>query len=141
MFPLIKRMRTKTRKQRFRELETAVNQGLNASIIEIAQGYLRDFPKHALAWIDYGNALADFGRYEEARAALLKARKLLPAKYLDVPCHYMGRLYERRGDYRRAIEWYKRASTVLPKNASHFNLIGAMFAKLGRHAEAKKYFR
>jgi tetratricopeptide (TPR) repeat protein len=134
-------MKAKTRKQRFRELQAAVNQGLNASIIELAQTYLHDFPKNGLAWLDYGNALADFGRYEEARVAISKAIKLIPAKYLDVPYSDMGRLYERKGNYRRAIEWYKKASGVPPKNANYLNFLGAMFAKLGKHAEAERYFK
>ena len=141
MFPQNKRMNPKTRKQRFRELEAAVNQGLNASIIEMAQDYLRDFPRHAVAWLDYGKALVDFGRYAEARIALSKAMKLIPAKYLDVPYNYMGRLYERKGDYRRAIEWYKKAAAIPPKNANHFNFLGALLAKSGKHAEAERCFR
>ena len=65
-------MKTKTRKQRFRQLQAVVNQGLNASIIELAQEYLRDFPKAGVVWLDYGNALVNFCKYDEARVALLR---------------------------------------------------------------------
>ncbi|HEY0322195.1 MAG TPA: tetratricopeptide repeat protein, partial [Pyrinomonadaceae bacterium] len=134
-------MKAKTRKQRFRELQAAVNQGLNASIIEMAQDYLRDFPKHGVVWLDYGNALADFAKYKEARSAFLKAIKYMPSHHLSFPYSYMGHLYESQGNYHRAAEWYRKASEANPKTSDHLIFLGATLSKMGKLSEAERCFR
>ena len=90
--------------QRLRQLQAVVNQGLTASIIELAEEYLRDFPRHGWVWLDYGNALVDFARYQEARVAISRAIRSVRPEHLDLPYSYMGHLYERKGNYRRAAE-------------------------------------
>lgn len=134
-------MKAKTRKQRFRQLQAVVNQGLNASILELAEEYLSDFPKHGWVWLDYGNALVNFARYREARVAILRAIRLIRPEYLDLPYSYMGRLYERKGDYLRAAEWFDKASKVASGDASNLIFRGAVLAKAGKFSEAKKCHR
>src|SRR5688572_25140315 len=102
MFPPWAGMRAKTREQRFRELQAAVDKDLYACVVELAQDYLRDFPKHGVVWLDYGDALLSFGRYKEARLALSRAIKYMRPEDLDLPYSFMGHLYKSRGDYRRA---------------------------------------
>ena len=133
-------MKAKTRKQRFRELRVVVSKGLNASIIELAQEYLRDFPRHGLVWIDYGNALANLGRYKEARTALLRAVKHFPAEYIDIPYYYLGRLYKNAGNHRRAVEWYKKASEVAPQRVDYFIVLGVAYTNLEKISEAEASF-
>ena len=134
-------MKAKTGKQRFRELQLMFNQGLNACIIELAPDYLCDFPKDDVAWLVYGKALADFARYKEARLALLRAIKYMPPEKSDLPYNYMGHLFEDQGDYRRAVEWYKKAIEESPEEARNFIFIGAVLVKAGNLSEAERYFR
>ncbi len=134
-------MKAKTRQQRFRELQAVVNQGLNACIIELAQDYLRDFPKHGVVWLDYGNALVDFARYKEARVAFLKAIKYIKPEHLNFPYSYMGHLYENQGDYRRAAEWHEKASKANPETSDHLIFLGAALSKIGKLSEAERCFR
>src|SRR5687768_9414396 len=102
MLSVSQTMKDKTRKQRFRQLQAAVNQDLNAAIIELAGEYLRDFPKAGVVWLDYGNALVSFAQYDEARGAILRAIKYMEPEYRYLPYGSMGHLYECKGDYRRA---------------------------------------
>lgn len=141
MFPLIKRMKAQTRKQRFRQLQAVVNQGLNACIIELAQEYLQDFPKHGVVWLYYGNALADFAMFKEARVAFLKAIKYMKPEHLSFPYNYMGHLYEIQGDYRRAAEWHEKAHEANPITADHLNFLGAALSHIGKLSEAESCFR
>jgi tetratricopeptide (TPR) repeat protein len=134
-------MSAKSRRQRFRELNAVVDQGLTASTIKLAEQYLRDFPRHGWVWLDYGNALVAFARYAEARAAILRAIKLLPAERLDLPYSYMGSLYERKGEYLKAVEWYEKAAKVAPDDATYLIFMGGMLARAGRYSEAKKCHR
>ena len=138
MLTLFGGMKAKTRKQRFCQLQAVVNQGLNAATIELARDYLRDYPKHGVVWLDYGSALADFARYDEARVALSRASKHMRPEHLFLPYYHMGRLYERKGDYRRAAEWYRKASKLAPDNASYLIFLGAVLVKAGELSEAKK---
>ena len=141
MFPRFASMKSKTRKQRFRQLQAVVSQDLNASIIELAQEYLRDFPKAGLVWLDYGNALVNFARYDEARAALLRSIKYTRSEYKYFPYCSMGNLYERKGDYRRAAEWFGKAAKITPADATYLIFLGAVFVKAGKLSEAMKCYR
>jgi len=134
-------MKTKTRKQRFRQLQAVVNQGLNASIIELAQEYLRDFPKAGVVWLDYGNALVNFRKYDEARVALLRAIKHMRPEHRYFPNGSMGHLYECKGDYHRAAEWFGKAAKMTPGEATYLIFLGAVLVKAGKLSEAMKYHR
>jgi tetratricopeptide (TPR) repeat protein len=133
-------MKAKTRRQRFRELRVVVSKGLNASIAKLAQEYLTDFPRHGLVWIDYGNALANLGKYKEARTALLRAVKNVPAEHIDIPYYYLGRLYKNAGNHRRAVEWYKKASEVAPERGDYFIVLGVAYISLEKTSEAQACF-
>ena len=140
MFPTGKRMKAKTRRQRFRELQVVANQDLNACIIELAQDYLRDFPKHGSVWLDYGVALTNFARYKEARSAFLKAIRYMKPEHLSLPYYYMGQLYGYQGNYRRAAEWYRKAAEADPDTAGHLIFLGDALSKMGKLTEAERCF-
>jgi tetratricopeptide (TPR) repeat protein len=134
-------MKNKTRKQRFRQLQAVVNQGLNASVIELAQEYLRDFPKAGLVWLDYGNALINFRKYDEARVALLRAMKHMRPEHMHFPHGSMGYLYECKGEYRKAAEWFGKAAKMAPADATYLIFLGAVLVKAGKLSEAMKCHR
>jgi tetratricopeptide (TPR) repeat protein len=134
-------MKAKTREQRFRELQAAVDKDLYACIIELAQDYLRDFPKHGVVWLDYGDALLSFGRYKEARLALSRAIKYMRPEDLDLPYSYMGHIHKSRGDYRRAAEWYQKAVNAAPGEARNLIYLGSVLIKAGKFTEAEGCFR
>jgi tetratricopeptide (TPR) repeat protein len=137
----IHRREAKSRKQRFRQLDSASNQGLNASTIELAERYLHDFPESGWAWFDYGRALIDFAQYKEAEAALKRASKLLPSEHLRFVYSYLGHLYKRKGDYRKAANWYEKAVDLTPDNADCLNFLGAVFDDAGDLTNAARCFR
>lgn len=134
-------MKAKTRKQRLRELRAAVDKDLYACVIELAQDYLRDFPKDGLVWLDLGDALLAFGRYRETRVALLRAVKYMRPEHLDFPYSYMGHLYKSRGDYRRAAEWYRKAADAAPGEARNLIYLGSVLTKAGKLSTAEECFR
>lgn len=134
-------MRVKTREQRLRELQAAVDKDLYACVIELARDYLRDFPKHGVVWLDYGDALLSFGRYKEARAALLRATKYMRPGHLDLPYSFMGHLYKSKGDYRRAAEWYQKAVDAAPGEARNLIYLGSVLIRAGKLSEAEKCFK
>ena len=134
-------MKSKTRKQRFRQLQAAVNQDFNASTIELARKYLRDFPKAGVVWLDYGNALVSFAQYDQARVAILRAIKYMEPEYRYMPYGSMGNLYERKGNYRRAAEWFGKAAELASNDASYLIYLGAVFAQAGKLSEALKCHR
>ena len=134
-------MKAKYRKQRRRELQAAVDRRLNACVIDLAQHLLRDFPKDGLVWLDLGDALLSFGRYKEARVALLRALKYMRPEHLYLPYSYMGHLYMSQGDYRRAAEWYQKAVDAAPGEAGNLIYLGSVLLKAGKNPKAERCFR
>src|SRR5215217_89479 len=128
-------MKAKTGKQRHRELQAAVDRRLNACVIKLAQDLLRDFPNNGLVWLDLGDALLSFGRYQEARVALLRAIKYMRPEHLHLPYGYMGHLYLSRGDYRRAAEWHRKAVDAAPGDAGNLIYLGSVLLKAGKNSE------
>ena len=131
----------KSRKLLFRELEQASNQGLNASTIELAERYLRDFPASGWAWLDYGKALANFGLHKQAEFALRRALKYVPSTTFRFVYRYLGDVYEDAGNYRKATSWYGRAVKAAPHNANHLNMLAYVLVRAGNPAEATKYLQ
>lgn len=136
-------MEQKTKKQRFREIETAVRQGKTLSIINLCEDYMKDYPKQIVIWLYLADALADFSNYKKANSLFLKAikalKKLEATEYLNMPYQGLGELYERKGNYRKAIEWYGKASDIMPEEATYPIFIGVLYYRLGNFAEAENH--
>ena len=60
-------MTAKTRKQRYREITSADNKEFNATLIELAEVYLKDFPDSQGAWAMYSLALYRVNRSSDAK--------------------------------------------------------------------------
>lgn len=136
-------MKQKTKKQRFREITTAVSQRRTISIIELCEDYMKDYPTQIVVWIYLADALADFSNYKKSQSLFLKAIKALKKidaeKHLNMPYNGLGELYERKGNYQKAIEWYKKASEIMPDEATYLIFIGVLYLRSGNFVEAEKY--
>ena len=107
----------------------------------LCKSFVEDFPESARGWMQYGGALIDLARYEEAKSALEKSIKLCPDGKLDHPYTFMGDLYKFAGDYNSAIEWYKKCIEITPDDSAPYIYIGSILVKSGRLNEAEEYHR
>lgn len=87
------------------------------------------------AWLLYGGALLDAGRWEDAHPMLDRAVELAPDQPLVL--NYLGyALLERRENLERAEELIRRASELSPDNASITDSLGWVHYVQGDVAEA-----
>jgi tetratricopeptide (TPR) repeat protein len=134
-------MAEKTRKQRIREIEKAYGRGENACVIELAEQYLQDYPDSELALFFYGRSLLEFHRYTEAENVFRKEIEVTKPESRQYPYKNMGALCEKRGDYRKAEEWYRKANRLDPEEAGYLIFIGVMHFRAGKFAQAEQSFR
>jgi tetratricopeptide (TPR) repeat protein len=76
-------------------------------------------------------------QYKEARSALntaLKRADESDRKYVYI---YIGHLYRKKGDYRCAESWYRRAVEI-QATTNNLVFLGVCLAKQGKYAEAKQ---
>ena len=128
-------------RNKWRRLVAAWDSGKTMCAIELGQQYLRNYPKDGAAWLLMGDLLTGIARYEEAIAALRKAMRLAVPEHLDMAYRQMGTLYRERGKYRIAERWFRKAMDANPKSTRSLIFLGAVLAKQGRFAEAKRYHR
>jgi tetratricopeptide (TPR) repeat protein len=134
-------MKPKTRQQRFRELASMWNQNLFAGVVESAKGYLKDFPNHALVRVYYGVALYELARYEEAKKNLLQVIKGCDPEHRAYLYSQMGHLYKKKGEFKKATDWYRKAVTVSSREAGYRIFLGAVLALDGKLSEAEACHR
>ena len=135
-------MKSKTRKQRYQEIISADDKELNSCVIELAENYLNDFPDSQGVWLMKSFALYRTDRFKEAKKALLKAMK--SAEESDDNFSWflcrMGRIYEDSGNFNKANEWYKKAQSSNPSEATFFIYQGVMLLRKERFDEAAEIF-
>lgn len=113
--------------------------GDSDAALAVQQTILRRRPHHAQAWLDVANIHTDGARYQQARGALARARKLSGAS--------LGVLYaEAMLDYREkklgaALESVQRVLRAAPEHYPSILLAGAVHAALGSHAQAEQHLR
>jgi tetratricopeptide (TPR) repeat protein len=113
------------------------NKGAVAEYLDAAQRLVIEFPKRSAAWMDLGIALTYVARYDEALQALNRSIRLMKPKYHAYPYALKGDLYNAKGKYRLAEQWYRKAIDVEPRNADWWAFLGSVLARQGRLAEAK----
>ena len=128
----------KARRASVRELD---NKGAVAEYVEAAQRLVREFPKRSAAWMELGIALTYVARYDEALRALNKSIRLMKPKYHAIPYALKGDLFDAKGNYRSAEQWYRKAIDVEPRNADWWAFLGSLLARQGRLAEAKEVWQ
>ena len=128
----------KARRDAVRALD---KKGAVAEFLDAAQQLVKDFPKHPAALMELGIALTDVARYDEALAALNKSIRRMKPKYHAIPFALKGDLYQAKGNYRLAEQWYRKAIDLEPRNAEWRAFLGGVLAKQGRLGEAKEVWR
>ncbi len=131
-------MKIKTRKQRYREINTADNKELNACVIELAENYLKDFPDSQGAWLMYSFALYRIDRFKDAKKALFKTMELTKESddnFSWLLCR-MGRIYEGSGHFHKAIECFKNAHLSNSNEATFLIYKGVLLLRIGKYSEA-----
>jgi len=128
----------KKRRAAVRELDL---KGAVAGYLDEAQRLVEDFPMHGASWMELGVALRNVGRYDEALKALNKCARLRKPKYLPLTYALKGQLFQSKGNYRLAEQWYRRAIEIEPGGADWWALLGVVVRMQGRSSEAKKIWR
>jgi tetratricopeptide (TPR) repeat protein len=134
-------MTVKTRKQRIREIEKAYYRGENAYVVELAEQYLQDHPDSELALFFCGRSLLEFHRYTEAENVFRKEIEVTEPESRQRSYANMGALCEKRGEYRQAEEWYRKANRLDPDEAGYLIFIGVMHFRDGKLAQAEQSLR
>lgn len=133
------------RPARFERIRAAHKAGLSALTILRARHYLDrcrgEDPLDHFVWIWLGRSLAEIGRHDEAEQALFEALRLCPEGRDRIPLCEMGDLHGRRGDYKRASGWLRRAIEAAPRHAAGYIDLGSILSLQGRLREAEEIYR
>src|SRR4051812_42129466 len=108
------------RRSRFKRLQRMSWRDLPALTILRARRFLAVYPDHGAAWCILGIALVELARYEEAETALMTALELCPMVKKDIPLSHLGHLFRARGNFPRAVEWYRQAIAADPDDATGY---------------------
>jgi len=133
-------MNQKTRKQRYKEIVSAVENELNACVIELAENYLKDFPESQAVWNMYSLALFRIDRFKDAKKALYKSIELIdePNKQSRLAWLYcrMGDIYRDSGHLHKAVEWFQKAHETNLSEATFLIYKGVTFLRIEKFDEA-----
>ncbi len=128
-------------RSQYEQILAAVDEGHPALVIELAKRYLDQFPETPWILLQYGSALQDVARYDEARAAYDRALAVMPTDEHARVFRQLGSWAQAQGQVPEAEEWYGRAIQALPDDATGYIYLGAMLAKAGRLQEAEAIHR
>ena len=128
-------------KAQLREIERSHARDTFAGTVELARTYLASHPKSWDVLYYYGCSLYELARYTEALAALRRAARLCPPTVLHIVHSHFGHLHKRRGAFRIAERWYRRAVERCPGDATYHIFLGALLARSGRLQEAAAIHR
>ncbi|MEO0248351.1 MAG: tetratricopeptide repeat protein, partial [candidate division WOR-3 bacterium] len=87
---------------------------------------------------DLGVFFTDQGMFEEARKELEMA--LIYYDDLSGIYNNWGYFWHKKGDPSAAIDWFKKAIDLSPRNTAYHNNLGFVLYQLGREAEARQRF-
>jgi tetratricopeptide (TPR) repeat protein len=119
------------------KLKCAWNEGHSASHHELAVQYTSKYSDNVWGWVALADILVHFARYKDAHRALSRAEKLAPAGVRRHICTQWGHLYDQSCDLKESEKWYRRA-VKCKATTSGLIFLGAVLAKQGRFAEAKR---
>lgn len=100
----------------------------------VVQRMIQLDPSEPTAYFQLSKIYEDAGRYDEAEAALLKARDARP----DDPAVYnaIAGYYNRQGEFDKTMEAFQKAAELEPNNPQGYHLIGSYYQE-----KAAKDFR
>ncbi|UCG49781.1 MAG: tetratricopeptide repeat protein [Phycisphaerales bacterium] len=129
-----------TAKERLQRSRDAANDSLAAYALILVRELIQDHDKYGPAYLDYGVALVELARYEEAGIALKKSMDLYSEDNRFMPCCHLGHLHELKGEFREAARWYIRAIKLKPHNAETHENLGHLLARQGNLEEAEQCY-
>ena len=119
----------------------AHNLGLTALVVERCRKRLALDPEHGATWTMLGLAFVDLARYGDAEAALEKALALISGGWRRVVYWELGRLDHARGDFRRAISWFRKGARLKPRDGIYWAMGAHSASAMGNHRLAEKLLR
>jgi tetratricopeptide (TPR) repeat protein len=112
-----------------------------AVMVELCRKHVRKFPKDGFGWLHYGSVQIDLFQYATAERALHRAIMLIPKKALRGPYAQMGHLFKKKGDYKQAAFWYRKAVRQKPQDATYHIFLADNAFNFGFLKQAEKHFR
>ena len=111
--------------------------GREAHVAELLGPYLKMRPKHAKAWMLFGDALRVLGRNAESLPALTLAFEMAPPEYKAYVAVQIAMLLEKHVSPKDAKHWYMLATEIENASAGWLWILrGANFSALGEYADA-----
>lgn len=126
---------------RYARVELAYQEARFAHCAVLAQEFVAAYPRHGVGWALLGLAWMKLGRYREARRALDRAIKFVADDHRLMPYAWMGDLYARKGDHRKAAAWYRKVIDLAPEDPRGHLYLGMAMARAGQLPEAEAAFR
>jgi len=123
------------------QISRAEKRGETATVVELAIKHLHRFPDDWVAYIWYAMAKTDLAQYGHAEKAIRRSISYSPKKTLRIAYAEMGRLFEKKGDLKKASVWYERVVQVAPKRAESHIYAGHAAFKLGLLGKAEAHYR
>ncbi len=128
-------------KAQVREIQRFDDREMAGCILELSRRYLAAHPKSWLVLFYHARSLYEMARYTESLAVLRRAARLCPPKMLCWIYSHFGHIHKKRGAFRFAEHWYRRAIEHSPSEAGLHTFLGALLASAGRLQEAEAVHR
>ncbi|MCB9974961.1 MAG: tetratricopeptide repeat protein [Rhodospirillales bacterium] len=109
----------------------------DALLIEELEDLTKRHPKLFWGWLYMAHELIHVARYDEAMSAIKKAEKYGKQEGQIKIYALKERLYRKKGDFRTAEYWAKKAAEMDDEGV-HYILLGSVLARQGKFEEAKK---
>lgn len=130
-----------TQQKSFEQILSTYRQGKTALVVELCKKHLRRFRNDYVILAEYGIVLGELHRYVAAEKVLRRAIALSPKRGLQFSFAQLGHLFQAKGDFNKAENWYRRACRAKPKSATYHIFLGSHLFKQGRLKEAEACFR
>ena len=117
------------------------SRGMVCCTLSLARRYVVDYPRDGFGWLLLGISLCAVARYTEALSALRAASRLCPPTQVHLVRNNFGRLYQQKGNFRRAETWFRRAIQSSPLDATSYIYLGALLGLEGRLMESEAVHR
>lgn len=110
---------------------SASDAGLHATVIQLAQRWLRQQPDDFSSWLDLGHAFWQSGRFVEAKEAFDRALQISTEHPKDVIYGELGNMNRLKGDYDQAAHWYQQQMAADPNDATGYIFLGSLRFRQG----------